>query len=227
MHTLKKAFPQTLPVMFGYVALGLAYGLLVVESGLPHWAALITSLFVYTGSLQFVMVSLMGAPISLLSVAAIALSMNTRHIFYSLAMVKPYHNTGAVKPYLIHSLSDETFALLASLPVPEGVKPGSFYTAVSFLDQMYWVLASWAGALLGSMLPVQLEGLDFVLTALLVALFTEQWLSTTEHRPALVGLLGSFACILVFGPDNFILPAMGLLLAVLFLLRGRLEGGRT
>lgn len=209
--------------MLGYTVLGLAFGLLVVEAGLPHWVALITSLFVYTGSLQYVMVSLVVHPISLFGVAAIAASMNTRHLFYSLGVLRQYHGTGAIKPYLIHSLSDETFALLVSIPVPEGMKPASFYFWVSFMDHMYWVLSSWAGALIGSFLPINTGGLEFVLTALLVSLFTEQWLTTKEHRPALTGLFATAICVFLFGRDNFILPAMGLILIALFSLRSRIE----
>lgn len=223
MRSLKKAFPYTVPVMLGYIVLGLAYGLLVAETGLPHWVALITGLFVYTGSLQFVMVSMLAGPVSLLSVIAIAISMNTRHIFYSLGVLRAYHGSGAIKPYLIHSLSDETFALLVSLKVPDGMNPHSFYLGVSFLNQMYWVMASWAGALLGTMLAINMRGLDFVLTALLVALFTEQWLTTKDHRPALTGIFVTTICVILFGRTNFILPAMGLILVVLFAMRASIE----
>ncbi len=223
MSVIKKVFPYTVPVMLGYVVLGLTFGFLTTEMGLPHWAALVTSIFVYTGSLQFVMISMLAGPVSLLNVAAIALSMNTRHLFYSLGMLRKYHGAGAIKPYLIHALSDETFALLVSMEVPEGIKPTTFYFAMSFMNQMYWVLSSWIGALIGSFVKLDTSGMDFVLTALLISLFTEQWLTTKEHRPALTGLFVTLACVVIFGRTDFILPAMGIILAVLFALRSRIE----
>lgn len=220
---LKKAFPQTIPVLLGYLFLGFAYGLLVVEAGLPHWSAPLMSFLIFAGAMQFVTTGLLLSPLSIPSLILLTISINGRFLFYGLSLLKPFENSGKLKPYLTHTLSDETFALLTSIEVPDDVPKEKFYLSIGFLNQMYWVVASWLGALFGTYISFNTHGIDFVMTALIISLFTEQWMSVKDHRPALVGLGVSIICVLIFGRGSFILPAMGLMALAFLVFRKEFE----
>lgn len=223
LHAIRKAFPYTLPVLFGYAFLGLAFGLLTIEAGLPHWMAPLSSFVVYAGSMQFVLIGLYGGAVSLVSVALLTLSINGRLMFYGIPLLREFKGAGPLKPYLIHTLSDESFALMTAAHPPDDVNPIHFYLSLGLLNQLYWIVATWIGALFGTLVQFNTKGLDFVMTALFIAIFTEQWLQTRERRPAVVGVLVSILCIVIFSRSTFILPAMGLIILVLFALRGRIE----
>ena len=210
---LKAAFPVTVPVVMGYLFIGVAYGVLMAGKGNALIWTLLMSLFVYAGSMQFVAVNFFAGPINGLTVVIMTLMVNVRHVFYGLSMLEKFRNMGKKKPYMIFSLTDETFSLLCSASAPEDVNRNWFLFFIALLDQLYWVAGSLLGGLAGSLIPFNTKGIDFAMTALFVVIFTEQWESVKNHFPALTGLLVSLFCLIVFGASNFILPSMiGILL---------------
>lgn len=220
---LKTAFFKTLPVMAGYLVLGTGFGILLKANGYGLPWALAMSVFVFAGSMQFVGVSLLASGASLVSVAVTTLMVNARHLFYGISMIERYKGAGRKKLYLMHALTDETYSLVCTGDVPPGADPYRYYFIISLLDQFYWVAGSAAGSLLGSVLPFDTAGIDFAMTALFVTVYIEQWLAAKEHRPALVGVGVSVLCLLVFGPDNFLIPSMLMITAVLLAVRKPLE----
>lgn len=224
LKTLKSAFPYTIPVMTGYLFLGTAFGILLESKGYSFAWAAIMSVFIYAGSMQFVAVELLSAAFNPLYAAFITLMVNARHIFYGFSMLDKFRGVGAKKPYLIHSLTDETFTLLCTAEPPEGAVPKRFYLCISVLDHLYWITGSVVGGALGAAFTFDTRGIDFVMTALFVSIFTEQFRNVRNRIPALIGLGGSVICLLVFGPQNFLLPSMTLLVAILTVFRRPLEG---
>ena len=212
--TFKNAFVDTLPVMTGYLFLGFGFGIYLNQNGYgPLWA-LAMSLFIYAGSMQFVAVSLMTGGANLLTTALTTLMVNARHLFYGISMVEIYKNAGAKKPYLIFSLTDETYSLVSQ---DQNRKPGrlGYCFLVSLLDHIYWVCGSVLGGLAGAWIPINYEGIDFVLTALFVTIFLEQWLSAKNHIPAITGLLCTLVCLLLFGQELFLIPSMVMIALIL------------
>ena len=177
------------------------------------------SVFIYAGSMQFVALELMTGGAGLLTVALTTVMVNLRHVFYGLSMIDQYKNVGKAKPYLIFALCDETYSLVCNPPALAPGEEKTFYLLVSVMNQISWVLGSILGGLLGAALPFSTQGIDFALTALFVSVVAEQWLSTKEHTPALLGLGLSLLSLLLFGPENFLLPAMLLILLGLSLYR--------
>ena len=221
--TARYALLRTLPVMAGYLVLGLGFGVLLQSKGYGLGWALAMSLLVYAGSMQYVAVDLLAGGASLIAAALMTLTVNARHLFYGISMVERYRDAGPAKPYLIFALTDETYSLVCSGEVPEGVDRRGYFFLVSLLDQLYWVAGSAAGALVGSLLPFDSTGIDFSMTALFLGGMTEQWRASRDHTPALVGLGVSLACLVVFGADNFLIPAMIGITLALTLLRGPLQ----
>lgn len=221
--TARYALLRTLPVMAGYLVLGLGFGVLLQSKGYGLGWALAMSLLVYAGSMQYVAVDLLAGGASLIAAALMTLTVNARHLFYGISMVERYRDAGPAKPYLIFALTDETYSLVCSGEVPEGVDRRGYFFLVSLLDQLYWVAGSAAGALVGSLLPFDSTGIDFSMTALFLVVMTEQWRASRDHTPALVGLGVSLACLVVFGADNFLIPAMIGITLALTLLRGPLQ----
>lgn len=217
------AFPVTLPVLTGYLFLGVAYGLLMQKAGLSVWVTLAMSALVYAGSMQYAAIPLLCGAFAPLSALSLALMVNARHVFYGVSLLPRYRKTGGYEPYLAFSLTDETFSVNVSANLPPDLAPGDFYFAVSVLDQSYWVAASVMGHLFGSALTLNTEGVEFVMTALFAVIATGQWMETREHRPALIGLGASAVCLALFGSERFILPAMGLILLLLLALHSPLE----
>jgi len=221
--TARYALLRTLPVMAGYLLLGLGFGVLLQSKGYGLGWALAMSLLIYAGSMQYVAVDLLAGGALLIAAALMTLTVNARHLFYGISMVERYRDAGPAKPYLIFALTDETYSLVCSGEVPEGVDRRGYFFLVSLLDQLYWVAGSAAGALVGSLLPFDSTGIDFSMTALFLVVMTEQWRASRDHTPALVGLGVSLACLVVFGADNFLIPAMIGITLALTLLRGRLQ----
>ena len=218
------ALRRTVPVACGYIFLGMAFGILLSEAGYgPAWA-LASSLFVYAGSMQFVMVSLLAAGAPLYTVAVTTFLVNARHIFYGLGFIEKYRGMGRRFPYMVFSLTDETYSVLCSMDPPDGLDWNDCAFYVSLFDQFYWVLGSVLGAALGQAIPVDLTGIDFSMTALFVVIFVDQWKQFPSHIPALTGLLCALASLLLFGPDNVLLIALIAAVAILAALRGKLEG---
>ncbi|MDD7045292.1 MAG: AzlC family ABC transporter permease [Peptoniphilaceae bacterium] len=218
----KKAFPYTIPVIIGYIFLGFAFGIMVSQQGFKAILAPIISLTVYAGSMQFVLIPLLKSNISLAAVALLTLSVNFRMMFYGLSLIKEYKNSRS-KFLFIMTLSDETFALDTSIKPPSDVNKSDFYMAIGLINYLVRALASYLGALLGNMISFSTEGLDFVLTALFLVLLVEQFFSTNNHRPLFIGLSISTLALILFGKDNFMIPALLLIVLSLIGFRGKVE----
>ena len=202
------AFIKTIPVLCGYLFLGIAFGILLENAGYGvSWAFLI-SLVVYAGSMQFVMVTFLTGGTSLLTVALMTLSINSRHMFYGLSFVEKFKKMGKTGLYMIFSLSDETYSLLCGTKPLEGMDEGKLQFYMSLLDQSYWIIGSVIGALVGTVLPFDTTGIDFAMTALFVVIFIEQWLGAKSHLPALIGVGCAIFSLVIFGKDKFMLPAL-------------------
>ena len=212
---VRAAFPATVPVMTGFLTLSIAYGILMRTNGYgPLWSTLMSAIG-FGGSMQYVAITLLVTAFDPLQVLLLAIMVNARHIFYGLSMLDKYKGLGKVRPFLIYVLSDETFSLVSTLEPPEGVARKDFYFWISLLDYSYWIIATALGGLLGRFLTFDTTGLDFALTALFVVLFLEQW-KKKENRPAgVIGLVCAAVSLAVFGPDNMVIAAMALILAVL------------
>lgn len=209
--------------MAGYIVLGIGFGILMQRAGYGVlWTAAMSG-FIYAGSMQYVGVSLLTGGASVLATALTTVMVNARHLFYSISMVDTYKNAGRYKPYMIFALTDETYSLLCDGKAPEGCDPDTYRFWVSLFDQSYWVTGSILGSLLGAVLPFSTAGIEFSMTALFIASYTEQWLSSKDHIPALTGLFSTLLCLIIFGRDRFLIPAMLLITFVLTLLRGREE----
>ena len=222
-NTAKKAFLTSLPVLAGYVVLSIGFGILMRDAGYGVLWTAVMSLFIYAGSLQYVGVGLITGGASVLTTLLTSFMVNARHLFYSISMIGKYRDAGKYKPYLIFALTDETYSLLCDGNTPEGADPQRYRFLVSLFNQCWWVSGSVLGSLLGAVLPFSTAGIEFSMTALFTASFTEQWLSSKDHVPALTGLLGTLLCLLIFGPERFLIPAMLLITLVLTLLRKREE----
>jgi len=223
IRALKAAFPLTLHVMAGYLVLGAGFGILLQSKGYSFVWAILMSLTIYAGSMQFVAVSLLTSGATLITAALMTLMINARHLFYGLSMLDKYKHMGRKKGLLIFELTDETYALACSAQPPAGIDPGWFYLGLSVLNQSYWIIGSALGALLGTFIPFNTTGIDFAMTALFVVIFIEQWLTSKRHLPALIGLFAALACLLAFGPDRFVIPAMLAIALILTIFRQPLE----
>ena len=220
-QTIKIAFLKSLPVMAGYVVLGTGFGILLKQAGYgPMWSFLM-SLTIYAGSMQYVGVSLLTAGASLITVALTTLMVNARHLFYGISMIDKYKDAGRKKPYLIFALTDETYSLLCGDEFPAGVDRHWYQLLVSAFNQSYWVLGSVLGSVIGTVFAFDTAGIEFSMTALFVTVFVEQWLTTKDHRPALVGLASSVVCLAVFGAGSFLIPTMiAITAALMFMKKG-------
>lgn len=208
-NTLKAAFKATIPVLTGYLVLGFGFGIVLKSAGYGILTAFFMSLFIYAGSMQYVAVVLLAGGASLLTVALTTLMVNARHLFYGISMLEKYRGAGKYKPYLIFALTDETYSLVCQdhgeIALEQQIQYDFF---VSLLNQIYWVAGSVLGAVAGTVLTFNSEGIDFALTALFLTVFLEQWLTAKDHVPALIGVLSSVVCLLLFGSDSFLIPAM-------------------
>ena len=223
----RAAFPHTIPVFTGYLVLGISYGVLMTVSGFPFWLPMLTSLSIFAGSMEFVLVNLLLSGFDLLQAFLMTLLINARHLFYGIAMLDRYKGMGLKKLYLIFGLTDETFSINCSMDPPEGVDRGWFCLFVTLLDHSYWFLGATLGGLFGSILHFNTEGLDFVMTAMFVVIFLEQWKKDTNHISALIGLALPVGCLLLFGAERFMIPAMAAILLGLTLVRKPLERGEA
>lgn len=221
--TLKAAFPHTLPVLAGYLFMGAAFGVMLRANGYGPWWALAMSLLIYAGSGQFVGVALLASAFQPLYAFVLILMVNSRHLFYGISFLERYAGTGWKKPFLVFWLTDETFSIICSAEPPPKIDRGWFMFAISGLHHLYWIAGGVIGNVLGSLAGLDPKGVDFVMTALFVVIFTHQWLATREHTPALIGVAAPLAALALFGSGYFLLPAMALVVAALFLFRRRLD----
>ena len=220
---IKKVFPQTIPVMAGYISLGIAFGLLLQSIGYgPIWAFLM-SLFIYAGSAQFLAVELLAAGATLTHIALLTFLLNFRHLFYGLSMIEKYRGTGIGKIYLIFGLTDETYALLTGYKTPEGLSDKSYFFAVTLMNHLYWILGSVIGSVAGRIIPFDLTGIDFAMTALFAVLVVEQWKTNKNHIPAISGFVITVAALFIFGADNFLIPALIVMSVALLFMKGTLS----
>lgn len=217
------AFPVTVPVLMGYLAIGMAFGLMLQAEGYGAPWALLMSLTIYAGSGQYLGVSLLAAGAPLAQVAFLTLMINFRHLVYGLSMLEKFRGMGMRKLYMIFALTDETYALLSSARPPAGVEERDYYFAVALLDQSYWVLGSVLGSLLGSALGFDTTGVDFAMTALFLVIAVGQWKAAGSHLPALLGAGATLISLLLVGAEDMLLPALGIIVLSLTLLRPRLE----
>lgn len=215
-QALKYAFPLTIPIMAGYLFLGMSFGILTSSKGFPTYYPVIMGFFIYGGSMQFAAINLLLAAFNPISAIMLTIMVHARHIFYGITMLKPFNQlkNGPRKFYTMFGLTDETFSLLASLDVPEELDDNWVYFWITLLNQIYWVLGCGLGALVGSYISFNTQGIEFVLTALFVTIFIDQWLSAKNHRPAMIGLVSSAVCLFVFGGSSFMIPAMVVILAL-------------
>lgn len=220
-ETWKLAFVKSLPIMCSYFFLGAAYGIMMEETGFPWYVALLLSMTVYTGAFQFVLITFLSTGASLLTIAVTALLMNSRQSFYSLTFLNDFKRMGKRKLYMIHSLTDETYAVNCTLELPQKEKEDAMFV-VALLSHCYWMAATVVGAVLGQLIPFDMEGIDFCMTALFVIIFMDQWKKASSHIPALAGLTCGIVCLLIFGQSSFILPALLLVSGILFFV-GRKE----
>ena len=216
-----KAFYKSLPVMAGYVVLGTGFGILLRSAGYGVLWAFAMSVFIYAGSMQYVGVGLIAGGASVITTVLTTLMVNARHLFYSISMIDRYKDSGKYKPYLIFALTDETYSLLCDGKTPEGEDADKYRFLVSLFNHSYWVAGSVAGSLLGTVLPFSTEGIEFAMTALFLASFTEQWIENKDHTPAITGVVSTLFCLLVFGTESFLIPAMLLITLMLTLFRKR------
>lgn len=225
IKALKAAFPYTLPVMTGYLFLGMAFGILLNSKGYSFVWAIFMSIIIFAGSMQYVAIELLTVAFDPLNAFFMTLMVNARHLFYGLSLLEKYNGAGKKKSYLMFGLTDETFSILCATKPPEGVDRGWFMFFVTFLNHLYWITACALGGILGSLVSFNTKGIDFVMTALFVVIFLNQWESQKQHAPALIGIGASVICLLIFGAQNFIIPAMGLILITLTFYRKPFERG--
>lgn len=220
---LSAAFPVTLPVLMGYLSIGIAFGLMLQRAGYNFIWAFFMSLSIYAGSGQYLGVELLATAATLGTVALMTLLINFRHLVYGLSMLEKFRGMGWRKIYMIFSLTDETYALLAGAQVPVGVDPKSFYFSIAVLDHLYWVAGSIIGGVAGGLLAIDITGIDFAMTALFVVIAVDQWKSYKKHLPVFIGALSTFVFLLLLGPANMLVPALGVIVALLLALRPLLD----
>ena len=224
---LAAAFPVTVPVLMGYLAIGMAFGFMLQAIGYNFIWAFFMSLTIYAGSGQYLGVTLLSTAAGLGTVALMTLLINFRHLVYGLSMLEKFRGMGWRKFYMIFSLTDETYALLASAQAPVGVDPKSFYFAIALLDQSYWILGSVIGAVAGALIPVDTTGIDFAMTALFVVIAVDQWKAYQKHLPALIGGAVTIVCLLIlgqiFGQQQMLIVSLAVIVVLLLILRDKLE----
>ena len=223
--TVAAAFPYTVPVLMGYLSIGIVFGWMMSAAGyVPLWSA-VMSMTIYAGSGQYLGVSLLSSAAPLPDVALLTLIINFRHLVYGLSMLEKFRGMGLRKWYMMFSLTDETYALLAGVEPPEGVEGRNFYLAIALLDQLYWIAGSVIGAVAGALITIDTQGIDFAMTALFLVIAVEQWQGASRHLPVLLGAGGTLVCLLGLGAETgqFLIPALGILVAGLLLLRPYLD----
>lgn len=216
IKTFRKAASDAIPVITGYMVLGVAFGVLLRDAGYGILWALAMSCLIYAGSLQFVLIPLMTGGVSLVSAALISFLVNARHLFYGISMLLRYRDMGKAGPYLIFSLTDETYALVCG-GAPEGTDERLYCLMVSLIDHSAWIAGSLLGCALGAVLPFDTTGIDFAMTALFIVIFTERLITEKDRFPACAGIFLTLACRLLFGADAFLIPSMALIFGTLTL----------
>ncbi len=222
---IRTAFIKSVPILCSYIFLGAAYGITMQACGFAWYWSLLVSLIVYTGAYQFVLISFLANGVPMLTMVLTALLMNSRQSFYALTFLKDFKSMGRRRLFMMHTLTDETYAVNCTLGyLPEGERQDvMFWTAL--FSWLYWSTGSVLGGIMGQLLPFDLEGIDFCMTALFVIIFVDQWERIRNHMPALCGLIVGLICLLVFGQSSFMLPAL-LIVSALLTAADRLTGDK-
>lgn len=221
------AFPHTIPILAGFSFLGISYGIYMSASGFSFVYSMLMSIAIFAGSGQFVAVGMLTAAFNPIQTLAVTLMVNARHLFYAISMLDKYRGKGWKTFYLFFGMCDETFSINYATAVPEGVDAGWFMFFITLLDHIYWITGSAMGGIFGSFIHFSTEGIEFVMMAIFVVIFMEQWKKDKNHVSALMGILLSLLCLLVFGADYFIIPSMIAILGMLTLLRKSIEKGEV
>ena len=217
------AFPNTIPILAGFLFLGIAYGIYMNQSGFKFYYPMFMSFIVFAGSVEFATVSWLLGSFDPINIFFLTLMINARHLFYGLSMLEKYNIPGWKKLYLIYGMCDESFSINATVDVPKDIDKGLFMFFVTMLNQIYWVAGATIGGIFGSFIPFDTKGIEFVMTALFIVIFLENWLKEKDHSASVIGLFISFICLMIFKGTNFIIPSMIIILSILTLLRGRLQ----
>lgn len=217
------AFPNTLPILAGFLFLGIAYGIYMNQSGFKFYYPMFMSFIIFAGSVEFATVSWLIGSFDPVSVFFLTLMINARHLFYGLSMLEKYNIPGLKKYYLIYGMCDESFSINATVDIPKGIDREWFMFFVTLLNQIYWVAGATIGGIFGSFIPFNTKGIEFVMTALFVVIFLENWTKEDNHTASIIGFALSFICLGIFKGSNFIIPSMLIILAVLTMLRGRIR----
>lgn len=204
---MKQAFVKSLPILCSYFFVSMAYGIMMEENGFHWYVSLLVSMTVYTGAFQFLLITFLSGGASLVTIGLTALLMNSRQTFYSLTFVEDFKEMRKRKFYMIHTMTDETYAVNCTLDMPKEQKHDMMF-GVALLSRCYWMFGAVAGGILGQLLPFELKGIDFCMTALFVIIFIDQWEKADDHVPAILGIIISVVCLFLFGQSNFMLPAL-------------------
>ena len=221
--TLKRAFRDSLPILAGYLALGMGFGVMLQSKGYSFWWAILMSCTMFAGSGQYAGVDFLASGASILTTAVMTFIINARNFFYGFSLLDKYKGAGILKPYMIFGLTDETYSIVCSAQLDENINPKKYYFFLTALNHSYWITGCTLGAVLGEFLPFDSKGIDFAMTALFIVIMVEQWMSTKEHLPALLGIATTVLCLVIFGADMFIIPSMVLIASELLLFRKKLD----
>lgn len=211
LKAFKTALPHTIPICAGFICLGISFGFLMISKGFSFIYPIIMSLFIFAGSMQFVAINLLLSAFNPAYAFLLTLMVNARHLFYGISMLDRLNNTGKKKVFLIFWMTDESFSINYTAKIPADVDQGWFMFFVSMLNYIYWFIGSTLGALLGSMINFNIKGIEFVMTAVFVVIFLNQWSEVKSHMSAMIGIGSSVICLLFFGSDQFMLPSMALI----------------
>ena len=221
--SLKAAFPKTIPIITGYLFLGSGFGILLSAAGYPWYWTTVMAVFIYAGIGQYVAVNMLVPGLSLINVFIVQFTLNARHIFYGISMLERFNAMGKLRPYMIFTMTDETFALLCSAKAPKNVDKKWFDFFIAFLDHIYWICGCTLGGVIGALLRFDTTGIDFIMTSLFVTIIIDQWKDAKDHLPVIIGGVTSLICLLIFGADRFIIPALLALTAGLLIFRKKME----
>ena len=223
VKTLRYAVKHSFPIFISFIPVGLAYGVLMQNAGYNFVWTGACSIFVMAGSLQYLMLTFFAGGVSLATVAVMALLLNSRHIFYGLSFIEKFRSFGPWKYFLIYALTDENYSLHCSHHFDEDINEKWAYVVTAVMPLLYWIVLTVAGALIGSLIPFDTTGIDFALTALFIVILIEQMKGADNRLPALLAFVSSIVCLIIFGPDSFILPSLVITVALLTILRARIE----
>ncbi|MBQ1252245.1 MAG: AzlC family ABC transporter permease [Firmicutes bacterium] len=222
-QSLKAAFPKTIPIIPGYIFMGIAFGILLTNLGYEWYWPVLMAVVIFAGMAQFVSVNMLVPGLSFFNTFLFQFVLNARHIFYGLSMLEKFKIMGKLKPYMIFTMTDETYSILCSTKVPDGVSEKHYYFFIALLDHSYWILGCLLGGVVGSMITFNTTGIDFSMTAFFVTVVIDQWRDTKDHIPAICGFIVTAVCLIFFGAEKFIIPALLGITACLLLFRRRIE----